>query len=678
MSRPLFLTAPAEPKPPVKERLRVFLLRTWRGRVLLAALFVWLLEVVGAPVPGLFSFLADLVLWWAGIVLAFRAARFLTRRFLWRIRTKLLVSYAFVALVPVALLTLFFLIAGVFGLGLVASYIVGSHVERAARDLETTAQAVLGGLDLEQAGLERTVGEQLAPVKAVHPGLRWVLARRGQRLAGDARLPTSVPSWAKEPSFGGLVDLDPQSEDPAVLRAFSARRDASLLLEVPFEASFFVRLREQTGIEARTVGAEVRYDGGGLQISTGDEEGQRRGGQGVIEGRVREAARDSLGDSLKLNFGAMVERVAWGSGERSFEVVLLRFSPRDLVRRISPANPEMDVGDIYVKILAVLAILFLVMVGAALVVGALLARSITRSVHALSVGTERLRRGEFNQPIPIGSRDQLGELAESFNLMSASLQDLLREQAEKERLEEELRIARQIQMSLLPHASVGLPGVRVAALCLPAAEVGGDYYDLLPLSDTCLGVLVADVSGKGTSAALYMAELKGLVLSLSRVHRSPRRMLCEANRILAGQMDPRSFVTVTYGVFDSVARTLRLSRAGHNPLIHLEAATGRTKLVAPAGLGLGLDRGERFDEILEEVEIPLVAGDLFLFFTDGLSEAMNVRSELFGESRLREVVESSEGMNSDEVKERILAEVRRFVGDAAQHDDMTMVILKVA
>jgi serine phosphatase RsbU (regulator of sigma subunit) len=192
-----------------------------------------------------------------------------------------------------------------------------------------------------------------------------------------------------------------------------------------------------------------------------------------------------------------------------------------------------------------------------------------------------------------------------------------------------------------------------------------------------MGVLVADVSGKGTSAALYMAELKGLVLSLSRIYASPAKLLAEANRILSENMDSRSFVTMTYAVVDTAARSMRYARAGHNPLIQLEAKTGRTRVLTPAGLGLGLDPGERFEQILEEAEVPLVAGDVFLFFTDGLSEAMNVRAELFGERRLRDVLEAGERLSSEELKERILAEIRSFVGEAAQHDDMTMVILKV-
>jgi serine phosphatase RsbU (regulator of sigma subunit) len=299
-------------------------------------------------------------------------------------------------------------------------------------------------------------------------------------------------------------------------------------------------------------------------------------------------------------------------------------------------------------------------------------------VHALSVGTEKLRQGEFAHSIEIRSRDQLGELAESFNMMARGIQSLLQEQAEKERLEEELRIARQIQMSLLPgDGLVQLRGLRIAALCLPAAEVGGDYYDLLPLSDSRMGLLIADVSGKGTSAAHYMAELKGLVLSLSRIYDSPARLLSEANRILSANMDSRSFVTMTYAVVDTKARSIRYARAGHNPVIRLDARTGLTHVLAPAGLGLGLDSGARFDHILEEAELPLQPGDFFLFFTDGLSEAMNTRAELFGETRLRRILEQGGALDSEELKQRILEEVRGFVGGAAQHDDMTLVVLKV-
>jgi serine phosphatase RsbU (regulator of sigma subunit) len=175
-----------------------------------------------------------------------------------------------------------------------------------------------------------------------------------------------------------------------------------------------------------------------------------------------------------------------------------------------------------------------------------------------------------------------------------------------------------------------------------------------------------------------MAELKGLVLSLSRIYDSPARLLGEANRILSANMDSRSFITMTYAVVDTEARRIRFARAGHNPIIHLDTRTGRTHVLAPPGMGLGLDPGPKFEDVLEEAEAPLVSGDVFVFFTDGLSEAMNERAELFGERRLRDVIERSEALGSEQMKDAILSGIRAFVGDAAPHDDMTLVVLKVA
>src|SRR5262245_43931939 len=174
-----------------------------------------------------------------------------------------------------------------------------------------------------------------------------------------------------------------------------------------------------------------------------------------------------------------------------------------------------------------------------------------------------------------------------------------------------------------------------------------------------------------------MAEIKGLVLSLSRIYDSPGRLLGEANRILAANMDVRSFITMTYAVVDVAARTLRFARAGHSPVIQLEARTGKTRLLAPPGMGLGLDRGPRFEQVLQEQELALEPGDVFLLFTDGLSEAMNAQAELFGEGRLARVLKETEGLTTDAIRERILAEVRAFAGEATQADDMTLVILKV-
>jgi serine phosphatase RsbU (regulator of sigma subunit) len=294
-----------------------------------------------------------------------------------------------------------------------------------------------------------------------------------------------------------------------------------------------------------------------------------------------------------------------------------------------------------------------------------------------------VRAGDFSHKLVVRSRDQLGELAESFNSMTASIEDLLLQKAQKERLEQELRIAREIQMSLLPQGPLQMAGLTVSALCVPAREVGGDYYDFLHLDDHRVGVLIADVSGKGTSAALYMAELKGLLLSLSRIHTSPKELLIAANRLIANHLDARSFITITYAVVDLRARTLTYARAGHTPLIYVPGACGGgsrgVQILAPDGMvvGLKLDNGEMFEGCLQEETIGLQPGDLYLFFTDGISEAMNARDDCFGETRLGQLVETHAHLPSDELRERVLREIAAFVGDAPQHDDMTMILLKV-
>jgi serine phosphatase RsbU (regulator of sigma subunit) len=303
-------------------------------------------------------------------------------------------------------------------------------------------------------------------------------------------------------------------------------------------------------------------------------------------------------------------------------------------------------------------------------------------VHELFAGTERVRRGDFIHKIAIRSRDQLGELAASFNSMTSSIEDLLQQKAEKERLEQELRIARSIQMSLLPHGSVVFPGVSLSGHCEPAREVGGDYYDFLPLDEARIGILIADVAGKGTSAALYMAELKGLMLSLSELHASPRHLLIAANRIISKHLDARSFITMMYAVVDLRARTITLARAGHCPLVYVPgpyAPSRASQTLQPEGMVLGLqfDTGDLFSRTLAELTLPLGLGDLFLLYTDGISEAMNITGDCFGDARLADLACLHADLASDDLRDCILGEVQAFAGSAAQHDDMTMVLLKI-
>jgi serine phosphatase RsbU (regulator of sigma subunit) len=190
-------------------------------------------------------------------------------------------------------------------------------------------------------------------------------------------------------------------------------------------------------------------------------------------------------------------------------------------------------------------------------------------------------------------------------------------------------------------------------------------------------VLIADVSGKGTSAALYMAELKGLMLSLSRIHTSPRDLLIAANRIIAEHLDARSFITMTYALIDLRARTMTYARAGHTSLIVLSRR--QLHVLAPDGLvvGLKLDQGETFERLLREETMPIHEGDLLLLFTDGITEAMNERDDCFGETRLGQLLAEHASLPDDELRGRMLLEISSFVGDGPQHDDMTILLLRI-
>ena len=177
-----------------------------------------------------------------------------------------------------------------------------------------------------------------------------------------------------------------------------------------------------------------------------------------------------------------------------------------------------------------------------------------------------------------------------------------------------------------------------------------------------------------------MAELKGLILSLSRIYESPKQLLVEVNRIIADHIDSRSFITMTYAVLDMETETLTYARAGHTPLIYMRGngnGTGADVLI-PSGLVVGLDGFQsKFESLIEEESLRVSGGDIAVLFTDGVSKAMNEESDLFGEDRLGRLVEDNVHLSAEDLRDRILADVDAFVGSADQHDDMTLVLFKI-
>ena len=248
---------------------------------------------------------------------------------------------------------------------------------------------------------------------------------------------------------------------------------------------------------------------------------------------------------------------------------------------------------------------------------------------------------------------------------------------ERQRLQQELEIARTVQMSFLPKANPSMAELDIASRCAPALEVGGDYYDFIDLPEKRLGVVVGDVSGKGTQAAFFMTLTKGFVRALAEVSGSPSTVLTQVNKLFYENVDRGVFISMVYGVFDTQRHLLTLARAGHNPVIMRKTQANDVQVVNPMGLALGLDPGATFAKSIQEVSIPFQSGDLFVFYTDGFPEAMNKTLEEFGEDRLCRTVEKYAHGSAAEIMDGVFAEMRQFVGKAKQHDDMTIVVVKV-
>jgi sigma-B regulation protein RsbU (phosphoserine phosphatase) len=697
---PLLPAAPVS-APPRSVR-RVFL-RSWPGRALLGAIVARVVLVLadraGLPqVSAVLGVPVAIALVVSGIWVLWRVAAVARRRLLWRVRQKLILSYIFIGVVPTLLVVAFFLFAGLLMFFHVSAYLFKRGIDDVMEDARTVAQtaAIEIRRNRTEAAAREVLERKLANTAGEYPGLSIAVAtrtvgREGARTTDEIAAgawahdgpPRTIPEWVSTGGFTGLLAYrypDDPGHDHLVIRAvgFPDEREPSwgVVVDVPIDEQVTAQLRDATGIDLQSV----------TVVSSGDT-------PPVVQGRSRDASaavvtkRESEGGTARWTFNsaAILEYVDWATGGRGTLLMGMRVSVREIYDRIAAAQSRVrnvSLGDLFMFVLGAIAVLFLIIEAIAFVMGLALARSITGSVHQLFVGTQQVQLGDFSHRIRIKTRDQLGELAGSFNEMTGSIEVLLRQAEEKKRLEEELRIAREIQMSLLPRGALSLPGLAVTALCVPAREVGGDYYDFFPLGDRRLGVLIADVAGKGTSAALYMAELKGLVLALSQVCDSPRRLLIEVNRIISANLDSRSFITMTYAVVDLQAQTLTYARAGHTPLVYLPAggAPRVSQALAPDGLVLGLrieGVASKFERLLEEVTLPLSPGDVFVFYTDGITEAMNLDAELFGEPRLQALVEEHGDLPSEELRERILREVESFVGAADQHDDMTMILLKV-
>ncbi len=308
-------------------------------------------------------------------------------------------------------------------------------------------------------------------------------------------------------------------------------------------------------------------------------------------------------------------------------------------------------------------------------IGLRMVRVITRAVNELTKGTEKIRRGDFSYRIRIKSREQMHFLAESFNDMASGIGRLLTEEKEKQRLEEELRIARGIQLKLLPADHFACPEFDIAAVNIPATEIAGDYFDYFHRPGEFLSVLVADVSGKGAQAAFYMAELKGIMNCLQKTGREPAAILSECNISLQDSFEKVTFITINLVRFDLQSKNLIFSRSGHTPALFYQSAKQSCLELSPRGMALGLNSFSQ--EGIEELRLPYQSGDILFFFSDGLSEIMNEEEQMLGIDELKKMLLGHAGLSALEIKEKILAQAIAFAAGRANADDLTFVVMKV-
>ena len=252
---------------------------------------------------------------------------------------------------------------------------------------------------------------------------------------------------------------------------------------------------------------------------------------------------------------------------------------------------------------------------------------------------------------------------------------LYKSEVEKQKIERDLDLARKIQQGLLPQCIQNINGLDICGEMIPAMQVGGDYFDLITLSDKKLFVVVGDVSGKGLSASLYMTKLQTMIQLSCFDDKSPKEVLIDINRRMYRELDKSWFVTMTLALFDLETNTLKFCRAGHVPV--LVTSNGTVREYRTQGLGVGLEKGVVFDSSLVEEEIKLKHGQIFAFFTDGVTEAMNENNELFGEENLNAILSNKTGVRSADIVNEIWSSVKTFRGSAEVNDDMTMVVVKV-
>jgi serine phosphatase RsbU (regulator of sigma subunit) len=290
------------------------------------------------------------------------------------------------------------------------------------------------------------------------------------------------------------------------------------------------------------------------------------------------------------------------------------------------------------------------------------------------IGAINFGKKPFDTPFSDEDIDLLKTIASQTAIIFENSRLKINE-TKKQKIEEELKIAKNIQKALIPRLDISFSGMDISGLTEPAKEVGGDFFDFVKLDDTKILVTIADVSGKGVPAALYMTKLQALIRFASKLFKTPKSILSEVNKQIFKKLEKNFFVTTNLALFDIESKKVYLARAGHNPVLFFSNKS--CKQLKSKGIGLGLDNESIFNENLEEIEIEYKTDDIFVFYTDGLNEAMNANKEEFGINRIIEIVNKNSELDSKNIQNELMKEISMHRANAEQNDDISLVIIKI-
>lgn len=630
------------------------------------------------------------------------------KRLLWRLRNRLIVTYVFIGVIPVVLILTMFGIAGYLLGNQLTTMLVNKNLQAELRELDALNSAV----SLELAGdLSAHVKgplhlDSLAPtgeIKAFpQAGIAaWINGNRLE-LAGVPAPPPDQLDRGK--IYEGLISYS----QSFLLRSYKSSTAAGKTLQVAIVVPVQPEL---LALAVPDVGVVTLYSlkpaepksGDHVSISVGDDSNKNQNftPTPAVRAGTNPPPEYSFDPVLSF-FGSGLPAINWTDGKKSTALLQVTTRASVLFHRLFTDFGE--VGSAYLVALGVVAAAFALIELVALIVGVSLTRTITGSIAQLYRATQRINRGDLKHRINVRSHDQLASLETSFNSMTQSLERLLEEQKEKERLQNELAIAQEVQAQLFPRDPKPLKTLELHGVCKPARTVSGDYYDFIASGEERLGIAVGDISGKGISAALLMATIHSAVrvfelgnmpgqeeivaagaaalTSAANVSaprwsiaaetlQSPAEVLSLLNRHLYHSTPPEKYATLFLGMYDGNSRTLTYSNGGHLPpfLIH---DSGEARKLDQGGLVIGL-----FPEIvLDQEEVRLSRGDIFLAFSDGVTEPENEFGE-FGEERLLQLVRSNRHLSLARISEIVMTAVQDWIGENEQPDDVTLVLARV-